>query len=135
MNFIAFILFVLCCFNLFCRYLSNYDAKKQFFFEVIDQKPNPPHPWKDKKRKFFFSFKKKTHYFSRRLARPFQPPKKKTFFFLSSPFILQHKHLSSLKQPCKTSITIKPSNLHISLKSSPNRKLSLPKQFHTSHQT
>jgi len=28
MSLIAFILFVLCCFNLFCRYLSKYDAKK-----------------------------------------------------------------------------------------------------------
>ena len=29
MSFIAFILFVLCYFNLFCRYLSKFDAKKR----------------------------------------------------------------------------------------------------------
>ena len=38
MSFIAFILFVLCYFNLFCRYLSKYDAKKRKKFEVVDQK-------------------------------------------------------------------------------------------------
>jgi len=37
-SFIVFILFVLCYFNLFCRYLSKYDTKKRNYFEAIDQK-------------------------------------------------------------------------------------------------
>jgi len=35
-SFIAFILFVLCYFNLLCRYLSKYDAKKQKKIEAVD---------------------------------------------------------------------------------------------------
>ena len=39
---IAFILFVLCCFNLFCRYLSKYDSKKRKKLSL-----GSPEPWHD----------------------------------------------------------------------------------------
>jgi len=49
------VLLLLFCFNLFCRYLSKYDAKKRKNFDAVDQKPNPPHP---KKKKNIFLPKK-----------------------------------------------------------------------------
>ena len=118
---IASILFVLCCFNLFCRYLSKYDAKKRKLFEAVDQKPNPHHTKKQKKT---FIFQKVgtaracggTARACGGTAVPTHQPKKKnstkkkTFFFFSliqkntTFFILQKLHNINIQTSISISI-------------------------------
>ena len=109
---------VLICFVGICPTMMR---KSKFFWSHWPK--TKPTTSLEKKKKNFFSFKKKKKkpIFFQKVgtgrANPsakiylFFFPKKNSFFFLSSPFILQHKHLSSIKQPFKTSITIKPSYL------------------------